>query len=410
MSEVKFYLEKRKDKATGNLIEVNVPILLFYSFNGMRLQYYSGYRIDKGKWDTTEKKVKKNYGETTEINKGLRSLAAKVEDIHSRANALGEIVSPRYFKDRLNGKKQAAKSGHAIWEYYDEYLSGLHVTHEDSTIKHAKSTKIRIIEFSKYIHQELTFDRIDSDFWQEFLDWCYNVKNYYNNYTGSLVRRFKTFLNWSVKKGYNRSIEFRDVKKITEDTEIIYLTSGEMQHFLNYPFTNNEYKIIRDLYCTGCFTGMRQQDVKKLVPENLQGDNIVFRIGKTKKSNIVPLNQYSRLLLKRNAGIHPLNCFPKVRRDYSQTLKNAMKEAGLERTVQIVRYKGAKHFDSTKPLWEVATPHTSKKSFVVGWLEGGGNLTVAMGITGNKSPYIMKRYYTIADTFKTTEMHRIYGK
>ena len=50
MASVKFYIEKRKDKA-GRLKAKNVPVLLFFSFDGKRLQYYSGERIDSDDWD-----------------------------------------------------------------------------------------------------------------------------------------------------------------------------------------------------------------------------------------------------------------------------------------------------------------------------------------------------------------------
>jgi hypothetical protein len=92
MAEVKFYLEKRKDKLTGELVKHNVPILLFYSFNGKRLQYYTGYRIDAIKWDEKGMKVKKNYSEASEINKELIKLTAKIDDIHSKAKALGDNI------------------------------------------------------------------------------------------------------------------------------------------------------------------------------------------------------------------------------------------------------------------------------------------------------------------------------
>ena len=60
-SSINFYLEKRINKETGKLItEHVVPIILFFSFDGKRLQYYTGYRIDAVKWDTDNQKVKRN--------------------------------------------------------------------------------------------------------------------------------------------------------------------------------------------------------------------------------------------------------------------------------------------------------------------------------------------------------------
>ena len=88
MAEVKFYLEKRKDKLTQTLVIKNVPIVLFYSFNGERLQYFTGMRTDVSKWDEENMKVSKGYADASEINRELGKLKTKVEDIHNKAKAL----------------------------------------------------------------------------------------------------------------------------------------------------------------------------------------------------------------------------------------------------------------------------------------------------------------------------------
>ncbi|MEG2035386.1 MAG: hypothetical protein RR005_03495, partial [Mucinivorans sp.] len=52
-----FELEKRKDKA-GDIIMQDMPIRLVVTFGGGRVMFYSGYRIDFTKWNSTTKKVK----------------------------------------------------------------------------------------------------------------------------------------------------------------------------------------------------------------------------------------------------------------------------------------------------------------------------------------------------------------
>jgi integrase len=411
MAEVKFYLEKRKDKLTGELITQNVPILLFYSFNGKRLQYYTGYRSDFRKWDEGGMKVKKNYPEASQINNELTKLAGKVIDIHGRAKALGEKITPNYFKDRLNGKKKDAKNGDLIWMYYKEYIDAAKITFTNATLIKSRQTFKAMEEFSRDRKFSMRFDNFDPYFWQEFLDWCYNTKKWNNNYTGTHINKFKAFLNWSVKRGYCTSVEFRKVRSVKENTEIIYLKFEEVMHFYNFEFADKQRELVRDMYCLGCFTGLRHSDIIKLMPENIEEDQIVYRVVKTKQPNIIPLNQYSRAILKKNEGLHSPYCMVQIKVcPISQILKDAMKEAGLTRMVQIVHFRGAERLDESKPLWDAATFHTSKKTFVTNFLERGGNLTTAMAITGNKSYSVIKRYFKIADSFKTTEMQRIFGR
>lgn len=410
MAEVKFYLEKRKDKLSGELNTTNVPILLFYSFNGKRLQYYTGYRIDSQKWDEEKMKVKKNFSESAEINRELNKLTARVEDIHNRAKALGEKVSPEYFKDRLNGKKKDAKNGDLIWKYFDEYLESIKVTHLKTSVTKTTQSRNVLLDFSKERRFPITFDTIDPLFWQEFFDWCFNTKGWFNNYTGIHINKMKAFLNWSVKRGYTTNLEFRKVRKMYENTEIIYLTFEEVQHFLNFDFKDEIRRLVRDMYCLGCFTGLRHSDIIKLLPENIQDNQIVYRVVKTKEPNIIPLNKYSREILKRQENKHTPNCMPQIKIvPISQLLKDAMKEAELNRMVQIIHFRGAERHDESKPLWDAATFHTSKKTFVTNFLERGGSLTTAMAITGNRSYSVIKRYFKIADSFKAKEMARIFG-
>ena len=423
MAEVKFYLEKRKDKATGDVNKGNVPILLFYSFNGKRLQYYTGYRIDAHKWDDglVENKdgsftrshpgrVKKNFSEAPEINKELTKLISKVNDIHERADVLGERLTIQYFRDRLNDKKLDAKNSDPIWEAYEKYFEALKNTHTAKSIKNAKDTYKVLREFSKERMKTITFESVDEFFWQEFFDWCFNDKDYFNNYTGTHLNKIKAFLNWAVEKGYTKNLEFRKQPKMQEFIEIIYLQYEEVQKFYKHKFKDQTLAQVRDMYCLGCFTGLRYSDVIGLLPENIHEDKIVYRVKKTKEANIIPLNKFSRVILDRNKGKHPTHAMPQIKSGIHEYLRTAMKEVELDRMVQIVHYKGAERFEESAPLWKAATFHTSKKTFVTNFLERGGSLITAMAITGNKSHSVIKRYYKIADTFKAKEMARIFGK
>lgn len=422
MAEVKFYLEKRKDKETGKIVTTNVPILLFYSFNGKRLQYYTGYRVDADKWDDglTQKdgqpirvhpgRVKKNFSDAADINKELRKLEARISEIHERADVLGDRLSPEYFKDRLNGKKLDTKNGDTIWKGYELYLQSLKVTHTEKSIKNVKDSFRVLKDFEKDRSRSITFDSIDSFFWQEFFNYCYHVKEYNNNYTGTHVNKIKALLNWCVAKKISTHTEFRKQRKMQEFIEVIYLLWPELLKFYRYKFKDPVYSDARDLYCLGCFTGLRYSDVVKLLNDNVLPDKLGYRVKKTKQINYIPLNKYSKALLEKHKGKHKPFAMPQLVKNIHTVLKDAMKEAGLDRMVQIVHYRGAERKEERKPLWDAATFHTSKKTFVVNFLEKGGSITTAMAITGNRSHSVFKRYYKIADQFKAKEMARIFGR
>ena len=51
-----FCLEKRKKN--GIVVEENMPISMRLTFNGIRINFSTGFRIDAPKWDEAKKRVK----------------------------------------------------------------------------------------------------------------------------------------------------------------------------------------------------------------------------------------------------------------------------------------------------------------------------------------------------------------
>ncbi len=411
-NEVKFYLEKRKDKQTGRIIEKEVPILLFYSFNGKRLQYFTGMRIDVIKWDAEEMKAKRNYAEAAEINKELVRLKAKVEDLYNKAKVMDIAPTIEYFKENLRGNFNDNTIRKTFYQYFEEYIDkgaltkskgwGLNVTIAMNIIK----------EFSRVTNYSISFEKITQDFYENFLSYCFNKKGYYNNYTGKLIKDLKAFMNWATEKGYNTNMAFlkKDFVKLREEPEIIFLHYEELLKLMELKLEKRELREIRDLYCFGCFTGMRHSDLTALSEENIQESNIIFRVKKTTENNSVPLNKHTRKILARNKGKYLGKCLPQVSLLIAnRDIKELIKEAKITRKVQITHYRGAVASAEIMPLSEAITFHTSKKTFMTNFLARGGNLHTAMAITGNRSYSTAKRYFKVVDSLKTKEMNKVFA-
>ena len=411
-NEVKFYLEKRKDKQTGRIIEKEVPILLFYSFNGKRLQYFTGMRIDVIKWDAEEMKAKRNYAEAAEINKELVRLKAKVEDLYDKAKVMDIAPTIEYFKENLRGNFNDNTIRKTFYQYFEEYIDkgaltkskgwGLNVTIAMNIIK----------EFSRVTNYSINFEKITQDFYENFLSYCFKKKGYYNNYTGKLIKDLKAFMNWATEKGYNTNMAFlkKDFVKLREEPEIIFLHYEELLKLMELKLEKRELREIRDLYCFGCFTGMRHSDLIALSDENIQEGNIIFRVKKTTENNSVPINKHTRKILSRNKGKYLGKCLPQLSLLIAnRDIKELIKEAKITRKVQITHYRGAVATTEIIPLSEAITFHTSKKTFMTNFLARGGNLHTAMAITGNRSYSTAKRYFKVVDSLKTKEMNKVFA-
>ena len=414
MAEVKFYLEKRKDKSTGKLITKNVPILLFYSFDGKRLQYFSGCRIDAFKWDEEKMKVRKGFAEGSEINKELDKLKTKVNDIHDKAKVLNEELTVEDLRDQLKGKQTTSKNKKTFKECLADYLESSRLTKTKGSMSAIESTFNILDNFSKETGIRIDFKNITQEFYDKFLDYCFNTKDYKNGYTGKLIKDIKALLNWATDRGYNTNLDFRkkSFKRLTEEPEIIYLTYDELIFLYDYDLKGDvRLEQIRDIFCFGCFTGMRYSDILALAPEHIHEDTIKYRVEKTEKSNLIPLNPYSRKIIERYKGKFPNRCLPVVSEQKTNDyLKDLFVEAELNRKVQKVNFQGAKKIKTTLPLSKAITFHISKKTFMTNFLAKGGSLLTAMAITGNKDFKTARRYYKVVDSLKSDEMAKVFGK
>lgn len=412
-TEAKFYLEKRNDKLTGELITQNVPILLFYSFAGKRLQYFTGYRIDSTKWDKPNMKVSKGYAEASEINQELAKLKTKVEDEVNRAKVLNIELTTEDIKDVLKGKEINLKTKKTFKECFVEYLEVSKMSKVERTIGGIKSAHEQFLKFEKHTGIKLEFARINQEFYDKFLDYCFNTRNLKNAYTGKLIKDLKAFLNWATDRGYNTNYDFRkkSFKKLSEEIEIIFLTYDELLLLYKYKLEKfSSLDNIRDLFCFACFTGMRLSDVLSLSPESIHKDKILFRVEKTEQSNVIPLNQYSSFLLKKHSKKYPNKSLPQYSELFiNEDLKKLFKKVKLNRKVQIIHFQGAKKIKKVCPLSEVVTFHISKKTFMTTFLSKGGSLITAMSITGNKDFKTAKRYFKVVDSLKSDEMAKVFG-
>ncbi len=411
---IKFYLEKRRDKDTGDIIEINVPINLFFSYGNGRFQFYTGFRTDSDKWDDEAMQIKGKSSDVIEINHQLKKLRVMILDAYKNAKVLNIPMDDQYFRDTLRNndplRKMRSKTK-PLKECIDLYLESSKLTKTAVTVSNIKGHLQRVEEFCKNTGTKLSFDNIDMEFYEGLLRYCFEEKDYKNNYTGTIVKNLKAFLNWATEKGYNTNLEFKKkaFKKLTEEPEIIFLTFEEVLKFYNHKFDEKKHSDIRDVFCFGCFTGMRYSDILALTPENVYGEKIIYRIAKTGKNNTIPLNPYTQALLKKHKG-HPVKCLPVLSEvKTNEYLREAIKKLNLKRKVQIIHFQGAKRIKQTKSLHEVVTFHVSKKTFMTNFLARGGSLLTAMSITGNTDLKTARRYYKVVDELKDAEMQKVFG-
>lgn len=417
-----FYLEKRKDKKTGELITENIPISMFFTFDGKRLQYFTGYRIDFEKWDTDKQQVNRNNFNkdgisATSINSYLTKLRATVEDIYGKAKGNNLNPSVEYIRDelkkRLNESEKRTVKG--FFDYFDEFLEieGKANTWTKGTYTKFHTNISHLKSFQDHTRKKIEFDNIDDKFFNQWLDFQREILNHRNTYIAKNLRILKWFLKWTTKKGYNKNTYFEqfspDLKGTARNNKIIFLTWDELINLYNLPIHKKYLEQIKDVFCFSCFTGLRYSDVYNLKRSNIKPDTIELTTVKTDDQLIIDLNDYSRAILQKYADIPFKNdkCLPVIsNQKMNEYLKELAKIAGINQPETVVYFKGAERIEKTYQKWELLTTHVGRKTFVTNALFFNIPAEVVMSWTGHKDHRVMENYYKVIGVQKKREMDK----
>jgi hypothetical protein len=100
MASSRFYLEKRRDENVRTRTK-QVPILLYFSFCGKRLQLNTGERIDFSDWDFRAQPMLLQARGSKAMNRYLQSLADEVMEIYLEAKTVGLSPGIDYLRKQI---------------------------------------------------------------------------------------------------------------------------------------------------------------------------------------------------------------------------------------------------------------------------------------------------------------------
>jgi hypothetical protein len=229
MAAPKFYLEKRKDN-TGNIKKFDLPIIMKYSFNRQRLEYYTGCRTDsryyREKYYTMGKPAIRTDAPGYEgISANLDFLIELIGTIEKQAIAEKSMLTPEYLKEKLDilykGKVKTEPKRITFFEYFDAYIKKLPQRVNEATghklskeaEKKYRSVYNMLQDFVSYRGQSFDFNDIDKDFYNELIEFMINERQYSINTYGRAIKFIKTILHAAVADGLNSKLDFmRDFK------------------------------------------------------------------------------------------------------------------------------------------------------------------------------------------------------
>ncbi|MEI6766372.1 MAG: tyrosine-type recombinase/integrase [Bacteroidota bacterium] len=420
-SKVTFRLEQRKDKMTGEIVKDNVPIILDFSFDGKRLQYYTGYRIDANKWDANSQSVVKNNinkaGATSrEINNHFVDLESTITKIYQEAKIFEKRPSVQYIRDQLKKRMNEDSSAqNSFIEVFQEFLD-LEQKKRDwtsGTITKLNTILSQLKEFQKKKHYKIEFDSIDDNFYIKYVEFQRETLGHRNTTIKKNLYIFNWFMNWATKKKYNTNFTYKDclpdLKGTDREGKIIILDWDELMNLHHLEIGKDYLERVRDVFCFCCFTGLRYSDVQNLKRSNIKENQIEITSIKTDDDLIIDLNDHSKAILAKykDAPFENDKCLPVIsNQKMNDYLKELGKIAGLKSPETIVYYKGSERFEETFEKWQLLSTHSGRKTFVTNAIFLNIPSEIIQKWTGHKDHKVFEKYYKIIDKKKRTEMKK----
>lgn len=219
------------------------------------------------------------------------------------------------------------------------------------------------------------------------------------------------FVNWAIGKGFIPAPNpFKAIKPFkTGDLPVVYLTMEELKRFMDADLSDfpPSFQTSREIFCFGCFSGLRYSDIKALTWGNVKDNSIVFTTKKTHDTIEVELNDITRSILdsrphgKTTDKVFDILC----NSEYNETLQRIAIKAGIDSPVQILTYIGTQRIETFRPKYELISSHVARKTFVTNALSIGVPPQIVMKWTGHKTFRAMQPYIDIVSSAKKTNMH-----
>lgn len=372
-------------------------------------------KIKPAYWNSDKQNVRIGHPLSAEINNYLSNLKSRITALYLSNDNLQTELNNRTFKDLLlkelysNPEKEKVKL--TLYDIFNKYTEAKRPLLTESSYKKYRVMYTHLKNYEKHYKTTLTFEKMNLEFFDKFLNYGLRVAGHTNNTINKLIKQLKSFLFWSFDRGYHTNIEFKRVKTKEDKVDIVYLTNDELEILNNYDLEDKvRLKNIRDVFCLACYTGARFSDISKLdIMSDLKSDIWYLRTQKTKDIIEIPLNDYALDIINRYKLIgKPL---PAITNQKSNVyIKELCKLVGIDTPTKITRYKGAERIEVVKPKYELVSTHTARRTFVTLSLEKGMRPEVVMSITGHNDYKTMKKYIKITSKVKNNEMKNIWKK
>lgn len=176
------------------------------------------------------------------------------------------------------------------------------------------------------------------------------------------------------------------------------ITEEQLLVLYNHTFKEKNLETVKKMILLQCFIGMRYDDIKRIRPENVQNNFLMFTPKKTERHDVEveqPLNPYSKALLEEvNYDTSHYNL---TNQAYNREIKELLKILSAKEEYKELKFK-TDH-----------TSHNFRDTFISLAVTKGVNWKSILKWVGQSSYSIMDRYIHLTKPFEESEMKKMFN-
>lgn len=224
-------------------------------------------------------------------------------------------------------------------------------------------------DFRDYVANEHLLYMEYPEFYKDYIPAQYKPKEKSSTTIINTMNLLCVFLHWCKKMGYTSNEVFLQYGcKVPVYGDPFFLSIEERNILYDADLSSApQLEVIRDIFIFHCYIGCRVGDLYRLTRENVKDGFVEYMPQKTKKCEAktvrVPLHEKAIRILSKYESYDSDRLLPfKPIYIYNNGIRELLKHCRIDRMVTVLDTHGYKTVQ--KPLYEVASSHTARKTFV----------------------------------------------
>lgn len=380
-------------------------------------------------WNKKRQRVGNKVVDYLEMNARLDKLALRYSE------AIRRLVQKDVFIDRTviqeeynkilkeeNIQPSQKKDRHVFFDFIEKFISdsesGVRLINgqrlSEYTIKGYKVTKNHLLAFQKASNKKLSFDSLDSTFYDGFINYFYEKKieiktdpqdpkkrikkGHTINSVGKHIKNLKVFAVEAKEQGIkvHPDIFKRTFKTLAEETDQVALSVEELTRIEELDLHEKKtYDLVRDCFLLASYTGLRFSDLKQLTILNIIGnEHLKILTQKTGQKVVIPIHPVVRKILTKYNGEPPV---PISNQKMNAYIKEISMLAGIDDKITVSKTRAGRKDTLTVPKYELVTVHTARRSFATNLYLAGMDVLTIKKMTGHHTEKSFLKYIRVSE-------------